>query len=244
MRVTVTIAVPTKPRSMCCPNCGSAIPGAGSRIGPNPHSSATALDVVVKHETFGAYAIHFDEPDEIKFCENETNVRRAVRQRRDRGFYKDGFHDYLVDGREMRSSAQGNQGCRHIPADVAGGRQHHRPGEAEPGAISPHLSPTSSRSLRPQGEADAFYAELQSKMLDEDLRRIQRQAFGGILWSKQYFYYDVTEWLDGDPAQPKPPKARHKGRNAHGLTPAWRTSSPCRTNGSFPGSRPGTGPFT
>ena len=51
-------------------------------------------------------------------------------------------------------------------------------------------------------------------MADEDLRRIQRQAFAGILWSKQYFYYDVTEWLDGDPAQPKPASARHRGRNS------------------------------
>jgi hypothetical protein len=67
-------------------------------------------------------------------------------------------------------------------------------------------------SLR-KSEADAFYAELQGKVLDEDLRRIQRQAFAGVLWSKQYFYYDVTEWLDGDPAQPEPPRARHKGRN-------------------------------
>ena len=65
-------------------------------------------------------------------------------------------------------------------------------------------------SLR-KSEADAFYAELQSKVVDEDLRRIQRQAFAGVLWSKQYFYYDVTEWLDGDPAEPKPPGSRHKG---------------------------------
>src|SRR6267143_2650280 len=65
-----------------------------------------------------------------------------------------------------------------------------------------------------KSEADAFYAELQGKVLDEDLRRIQRQAFAGVLWSKQYFYYDVTEWLDGDPAEPKPPKTRLNGRNS------------------------------
>ena len=48
---------------------------------------------------------------------------------------------------------------------------------------------------------------------DEDLRRIQRQAYAGILWSKQFFYYDVTQWLEGDPAQPKPPRSRLAGRN-------------------------------
>ena len=56
-----------------------------------------------------------------------------------------------------------------------------------------------------KSEADSFYAALQSNVRDEDLRRIQRQAFAGVLWSKQYFAYDVTDWLDGDPAQPKPP---------------------------------------
>jgi len=64
-----------------------------------------------------------------------------------------------------------------------------------------------------KSEADAFYAELQSKVSDEDLRRIQRQAFAGMLWSKQYFHYDVTEWLDGDPAQPQSPRTRLSGRN-------------------------------
>ena len=67
---------------------------------------------------------------------------------------------------------------------------------------------------RRKSEADAFYAgRLQSAIADEDLRRIQRQAFAGVLWSKQFFYYDVTEWLDGDPAQPKPPETRRNGRN-------------------------------
>ena len=65
-----------------------------------------------------------------------------------------------------------------------------------------------------KSEADAFYNKLQSRVVDEDLRRIQRQAFAGVLWSKQFFYYDVTEWLDGDPAQPRPAGARHGGRNS------------------------------
>src|SRR5204862_1520240 len=68
-------------------------------------------------------------------------------------------------------------------------------------------------SLR-KSAADALYAGLQSKVANEDLRRMQRQAFAGVLWSKQYFYYDVTEWLDGDPAQPQPASARHRARNS------------------------------
>ncbi len=65
-----------------------------------------------------------------------------------------------------------------------------------------------------RAEADSYYAELQGTIADEDLRRIQRQAFAGVLWSKQFFHYDVTQWLEGDPAQPRPPKSRLGGRNA------------------------------
>ena len=63
-------------------------------------------------------------------------------------------------------------------------------------------------------EADAFYAALQAGIADADMRRIQRQAFAGMLWSKQFYNFDVRRWLDGDPAQPPPPeRAASTGRN-------------------------------
>jgi hypothetical protein len=64
-----------------------------------------------------------------------------------------------------------------------------------------------------KAEADAFYHDLQPSALNEDERRIQRQAFAGMLWSKQFYYYDVAEWRAGDPGQPPPPPARQSGRN-------------------------------
>ncbi|MBE7211837.1 MAG: glucosidase, partial [Gluconacetobacter diazotrophicus] len=62
-------------------------------------------------------------------------------------------------------------------------------------------------------EADAFYAALQAPIPDADTRLVQRQAFAGMLWSKQFYEYDVKRWLDGDPAEPPPPASRRKGRN-------------------------------
>ena len=59
-------------------------------------------------------------------------------------------------------------------------------------------------------EADAFYAVLQSEIVNPDMRLIQRQAFAGMLWSKQFYCFDVAEWLDGDPRQPPPPEQRKK----------------------------------
>jgi len=66
-------------------------------------------------------------------------------------------------------------------------------------------------------EAEEFYSEKQADSQNEDPRRVQRQAYAGMIWSRQWYYYDVAEWLDGDPAQPPPPETRKSGRNRH-----WR----------------------
>jgi hypothetical protein len=184
--------------------------------GPKPSLERAGNDVVVKHEKLGAYAIHFDRPDEIKFCENETNVAKLYGSEETGHFYKDGFHDYLVGGHKHAvGSHKGTKAAGIYRRTVAAGdsttiRVRLSLGPPKP---APFADFEQIFGLR-KSEADAFYAELQSKVLDEDLRRIQRQAFAGVLWSKQYFYYDVTEWLDGDPAEPKPPKSRRKGRNS------------------------------
>jgi hypothetical protein len=68
-----------------------------------------------------------------------------------------------------------------------------------------------------QAEADEFYAELTPATATADEAMVMRQAFGGLLWSKQLFYYDVARWLDGDPAQPTPPAQRKTARNSR-----WR----------------------
>ncbi len=69
-----------------------------------------------------------------------------------------------------------------------------------------------------QAEADEFYAELTPSAASADEARVMRQAFAGMLWCKQLYYYDVTRWLDGDPAQPTPPGSRLTGRNSR-----WRS---------------------
>ena len=69
-----------------------------------------------------------------------------------------------------------------------------------------------------RAEADEFYAELTPREATADEAMVMRQAFAGLLWSKQLFYYDVARWLDGDPAQPPPPPQRLTGRNCR-----WRS---------------------
>ena len=182
---------------------------------PKPSLERAGDVVVVSHETLGPFAIHFDGADEIRFCDNETNVAKLYGCAETGPFCKDGLHEYLVAGRKSAvGSHKGTKAAGIYRRTVAAGgsttiRVRLSPGPPKP---APFADFEQIFSLR-KSEADAFYAELQAKVLDEDLRRIQRQAFAGILWSKQYFYYDVTEWLEGDPAEPKPPKSRLSGRN-------------------------------
>ncbi|HSV16731.1 MAG TPA: hypothetical protein VLI90_20870, partial [Tepidisphaeraceae bacterium] len=67
---------------------------------------------------------------------------------------------------------------------------------------------------RRRREADAFYSDIQTGIDDADARLVQRQAWAGMIWSKQFFYYNIGEWLNGDPAGPPPPASRKNGRNA------------------------------
>jgi hypothetical protein len=171
--------------------------------------------VRIEHERLAAYVVHFDGPDEVTFCENETNVVKLYGSPGTGRPYKDGFHDYVVNGRkDAVDSTQGTKAVGIYRRKIAPGaattvRVRLSAGHAQAAPFADFDGILAAR----KSEADVYYADLQAKVVDEDLRRIQRQAFAGILWSKQFYYYDVTEWLAGDPAEPKPPKSRLSGRN-------------------------------
>ena len=95
-----------------------------------------------------------------------------------------------------------------------------------------------------QAEADEFYAAWLSEGYTEESRRIARQAFAGLLWSKQFFHYGVAQWLEGDPAQPPPPQAANMDAIATGSISIIAMSSRCRITGSIHGTPHGTWPST
>jgi len=80
------------------------------------------------------------------------------------------------------------------------------------GSLS-HINDFDALFAQRRREADEFYAELQRGITEPDARNVQRQALAGMIWSKQFFYYDVPEWIRGDPNQPPPPGERKWGRN-------------------------------
>ncbi|AMM17421.1 MAG: glucosidase [Pseudomonadota bacterium] len=151
------------------------------------------------------------------FCENETNVRRLFGSE-GAGPFKDGFNDYIVHGEESAIRRDtGTRAAAHVRIELpALGRgvvtMRWRP-EADADTDRQPLD-TDALFARRIAETDAFYAGLQHEMDDADQRLVQRQALAGMLWSKQFYMFDVTRWMDGDPLQPAPPAGRKRGRDA------------------------------
>ncbi len=152
---------------------------------------------------------------ELLFTENETNTQRLFGVSPATPYVKDGFNEYIVNhnSEAINPDRTGTKMAAHYAALV------------QPGATyTVCLRLTASPNNKPfadfealfthrQREADEFYAELQPVTLSEDEKLVQRQAFAGMLWSKQFYYYDVGQWLKGDPAQPVPSDNRKRGRN-------------------------------
>jgi hypothetical protein len=167
------------------------------------------------HPEFGRYTLHTDGNPSILFCENETNAQRLFNVNGLNGYYKDAFHDYVVRGRQeaVNPELQGTKASAHYRACIpAQGQAEFRLRLCQGNRAQPFSDFAKLFELR-RLEADGFYTDLQAGIADEDARFVQRQAFAGMIWSKQFYYYDVPEWLRGDPGQPTPPASRRHGRN-------------------------------
>jgi hypothetical protein len=170
--------------------------------------------IKVTHNKLGNFYLRAENKPDSLFCENETNTGRLY-QYASEGTYKDGINDYLVGGNRdaINKIPKGTKASFHYPLTIS-------PGAAETIRIrltadfqpDPFETFDTNFDQRLQ-EANEFYGEMQAAIPDADEKNIQRQAIAGMLWSKQFFFYDVTMWLKGDPSQPPPPASRKKGRN-------------------------------
>jgi hypothetical protein len=159
-------------------------------------------------------------------CENETNVARLFGQAPVSPFPKDGINDHVISGAAtVNPAGRGTKCAFWYRLSLASGataqlRIRLRPASNDrPVAdASPLRADFAAVVAQRRAEADEFYAELAPATATADETHVMRQAFAGMLWSKQFYYYDVTRWLDGDPAQPPPPASRLTGRNCR-----WRS---------------------
>jgi hypothetical protein len=167
------------------------------------------------HPDLGDYFLYADGAPTLLFCDNETNVRRLYGVAAS-GYFKDAFHDHVIHGQRgaVNPERTGTKVAAHYTlTSPAGGSTTIRLRLTDRAASAP-LGDFDAILNRRRREADEFYADLQADLSDADARAVQRQALAGMIWSKQFYYYDVPEWLRGDPAQPAPPAQRRRGRNA------------------------------
>jgi len=169
--------------------------------------------IVAEHHTLGTRYLAGAGGAEALFCENETNGARLFGGAPG-GYPKDGINDHIVHGMStVNPERRGTKAALHYELEVAAGETSVVELRLSDRAQSVGKDFASIMDTRRE-EADVFYAALTPPGATEDHARVLRQALAGMLWSKQFFHYDIRRWLDGDPAGPPPPDSRRQGRNS------------------------------
>jgi hypothetical protein len=186
--------------------------------GAHPSMRQVAPGLVqTSHPDLGTYWFACQGEPDLLFTENETNAHRLWDVANRTPFVKDGINDAVVNGRPdaVNPARVGTRAAAHYVLDLSAGgtetrllrlssARHDAPFEDAPATVETRAQ-----------ETDEFYASgFGPDGRSEDERRVQRQAFAGLLWSKQFYHFEVEEWLEGDPAGPRPPESRKHGRNA------------------------------
>jgi hypothetical protein len=185
-----------------------------------PLLRAAAGNIEATHDALGAYWLACEGAPGLLFTENDSNAERLWGGTNQTPYVKDGINDAIVNGRgdAVNPARTGTKAAAHYPLTVEpdatatimlrlSEQQHSAPFDGAAEVFNARIA-----------EADALYAQLARPDLSEDERRIQRQAFAGLIWTKQYYRFDIDRWLEGDPGEMPPPAGRKSGRNC-----AWRS---------------------
>ncbi len=172
--------------------------------------------VRASHERLGTYRLYCEEADELLFTENETNARRLFNATDGSPYVKDGINEYVVGGNRdaIDPAKHGTKCAARYELDVAPGQHQIVRLRLRDRAIAEPFEGFERIFEQRIAETDEFYGDLNGFPVSEDERAVQRQAFAGLLWSKQFYNYVIHDWLEGDPLQPPPPPERKHGRNS------------------------------
>ena len=171
--------------------------------------------IKLAHQELGEYNLYYDENPEILFCENETNFKCLYGVENITDYPKDGINDYITQKNtdSVNPSKTGTKAACNYSLEIEGGSFKSVNLRLVKNSIQDPFKDFDKIFVERINEADEFYADIQTEIKSEDAKNVQRQSFAGMLWSKQFYYYDVEEWINGDKGQPKPPKQREEGRN-------------------------------
>ncbi len=178
-----------------------------------PSESGTTT-IELEHFMLGRRRLYCEGVPELLFTENETNTQRLFNSANASPYVKDAFHNYLIHGQQdaVNPEQSGTKAAAHYALTV---------GPGESATIRLRLTDQDKAFGKEfeqvfatrQQEADDFFATIIPTDLSADARNVMRQAFAGMLWSKQFYHYVVKQWLEGDPKTPAPPQDRLQGRN-------------------------------
>jgi hypothetical protein len=186
-----------------------------------PSMWAAAGAIKTECGELGNYELSFEGKPELLFTENETNFARLYGGKNASPYVKDAFHRCLITKEDgaVNPELTGTKAGLHYRLSI--------PPRSEV-VVRLRLRKSTREFRQTNGfcggfdtlfdtrirEADEFYRAIAPESLDDEARLITRQAFAGLLWSKQFYHFVVKEWLEGDPAYPGPPEVRKTGRNS------------------------------
>jgi hypothetical protein len=170
-----------------------------------------------KHKIMGNYSLYFDAPEKILFTENETNNERLFNSSNKSRFVKDSFHHAVInnDYDFLKDKTTGTKAAPMYILNIGG----HQSAEVKLRFCKGKLNEEPFHDFNSifqnrLNEANEYYDILHGNNKNTDYRNIQRQALAGLLWSKQYYNYNIEDWLKGDSTMPPPPTSRLNGRNS------------------------------
>jgi hypothetical protein len=170
------------------------------------------------HADMGLHYLYGEKSDFVLFTENETNAERLFRQPNASLYVKDSFHNAVVNGDfTLFNDKKNGTKCGLLQRyNLAGGESKVMKLRLRKEKIAqdPFGQEFEVVFAQRMTEADEFYAQFTPEKPESDVIAVQRQAFAGLLWNKQYYNYEIDTWLKGDPGQPPPPESRKQGRNS------------------------------
>ncbi len=176
--------------------------------------------VHLSHPAAGDYFFYADRLDangqpQLLFTDNDTNTQRLFGRPNGSTHVKDAFHRHVVDGKRnvVNPAGEGTKAAAWYRCQVPSQESCTLRLRLSAAALDTPFDDFDTPFDRRVAEADEFYAAIQRTDMSPDQREIQRQALAGMIWTKQFFYYNVEQWLQGDPGQPEVPPSRSSGRN-------------------------------
>ena len=184
---------------------------------PGLSRAAERNTIRLEDPKYGRRYLHCEntvEP-ELLFTENETNCERVFGSPSASPYVKDAFHRFIVNGEQsaINPAERGTKAAARYALTLSAGETRTLQLRLNPD-IEPAFGPAFDSVFEARiAEAGEFYETIIPAALSPDAANVARQAFAGLLWSKQYYHYVVKQWLEGDAAQPAPPPDRQHGRN-------------------------------